>query len=254
MMLVKLREIGGIAAALADLHITRGKWTPETDARIYGMVETCCTTRGKLVLEIPDYPSVCATLVKHATTGPEPHHTILAPIEIHAIVDGISRGAQDDFDSHAGRLLYIMRQSSRRSSMGELAPWYQDRIASPEELGLELPDVVERNGQQWIHTTNGYVRAEYAGQRDTERGLRRLGDASMFAFGVNLDNLRHIWHERRPGSGAHADVQEMMGLLRAEIVAWQPWIGELLPEVLADEANELATALQMAEDEEQADK
>ena len=58
-----------------------------------------------------------------------------------------------------------------------------------------------------------------------------VAGTAMFSFAVGLDDLLHIWRERRPGSTAHSEVQQILGDLRRELAEWQPWIAELLVEV-----------------------
>lgn len=65
------------------------------------------------------------------------HTTLFRFIDLSFVVEGLHRGAQDDFDSHAKRLdNRIVRSSTRLAKFydGEKSEWYQDKILYTDEI------------------------------------------------------------------------------------------------------------------------
>lgn len=147
------------------------------------------------------------------------HTTLLRFIDITFVVDGLHRGAQDDFDSHAKRLeSRIVRMSTRvrnNEKLNEVSDFYKGKIITFDELTkqFDLPDEFIKDDKKFVRTPFGYVQDEYKEDRDVLRGNIPLAVSSMFTVKVNLTELCHIVRERAPGSAAAPELQEMIRML-----------------------------------------
>ena len=81
-------------------------------------------------------------------------------------VEGLHRAGQDDWDSHAARFNNrIIRSSTRLAQFGyEMSDWYGDKIMPTdlalEYLGIDAPEYVEKDGEKFVKTVNGYIRED----------------------------------------------------------------------------------------------
>ena len=155
------------------------------------------------------------------------HITMTRFLDFAFSVEGLHRGAQDDFDSHAKRLENrILRSSTRLAKYGaEKSDWYKDRIMTTDEalelMGENMPQELMVDGQNYVRAVNGYVREDLAKDKDTLRGLYMLSIPSNFIFRVNCTEFAHILKERDMNSHAHPELQEaveqMLELIQHEI-------------------------------------
>ena len=228
-MKIYLNEVSGLWQAITAMYMSKRSWTREKELDI----QRCCLTNyympgGKrdvkkpLTEEMEDYLS---KLFKWA-----PNHITLGRfIDFAFTVEGMHRGAQDDFDSHAMRLgNRILRSSTRLASFGggEKSAYYQGKIMTTDEmlevLGVTLPETFnDGEGGIWKKAANGYIREEFADDQDVKRGLYMLCIPSNFTFRCNATDFAHIVKERDSHGHAHPElkeaVEEMKRLLQEQI-------------------------------------
>lgn len=137
-------------------------------------------------------------------------------------------------DSHAKRFdNRIIRSSTRLATYEteEISDWYKDKII-PTDIALsllnkEMPEHMIVDGQNYVKTTNGYIREDLKDSKDVKRGLYMLSLPMTFTFKVNLAELAHVYKERgSKKGGAHGtaapELQELMEDLMSQIEAWHP--------------------------------
>lgn len=147
------------------------------------------------------------------------HITLLRYVDVEWIVDGLHRGAQDDFDSHAERFdNRIIRMTTRTINDGKLAEisdWYKDKILTFQDITklFNLPEEVEKAGVIFARTPFGYIRKETIGsleERDVRRGLIPLAVASTFIVKCQITELCHVFRERNQDGNASPELKIMM--------------------------------------------
>lgn len=232
-MKVYLNEISGLWDAIVGLYMSRRSWTRDLEEAVraqymlsfnrWGMRYHCeheSNLREPLADEMAkSLEKLCKWMPRHITLG--------RFIDFSFTVEGMHRGAQDDFDSHARRLdNRILRSSTRLARFGnEKSSWYQGKILTTDEackaLGVTLPEEVELNGEKYVAAQNGYVRTDLADIQDVRRGLYMLSIPSNFIFKVNATEFAHIVQQRDKTGHAHPELQEavetMIDLIQAEI-------------------------------------
>ena len=166
------------------------------------------------------------------------HITILRYIDISITVEGLHRGAQDDFDAHARRLdNRIIRSSTRLAEFGEeMSDWYKDKIITTDKAcelnGIILPTKIERDGKKYIKAVNGYIREDLKDNKDVKRGLYMLSIPSNFITKCNLTEFSHIFKERNRDGGANPELKECVEEMVVQMNHWHPQITrELLLEI-----------------------
>lgn len=153
------------------------------------------------------------------------HTTIGRFLDISCTIEGLHRGATDDFDAHAQTLdNRIVRMSTRTNSPSDLklSDFYKDRVIPVTEAGLDLPDAVSKNGTKYILTRFGYVREDCIKDYDVLRGLTPLGISNLFTFKCNVTNWAHIVKLRRAGTHAAPELQEMIEAINMKIADIEP--------------------------------
>jgi hypothetical protein len=225
-MRVYLREIRGIADSMVSLLMSKRSWTLEREIYLRGLVISNTD---------PDtgFPKADASEVfweelnKVMKYGCEQyrHTTLLRFIDLSFVVEGLHRGAQDDFDSHAARLNNrIVRSSTRLATFsdGEKSAWYEDKIRYPFEvfakLGIEIPEeILDDDGFRYVKTDFGYVREDLAEDNDSKRGLYPLAIPSNFIFKVQYPELCHIVQHRDHSSEANPELKLMIEDIKAQL-------------------------------------
>jgi thymidylate synthase ThyX len=198
--------------------MSKRSWTPEINEDI---IETCDRVFDKRGFYEPltkkeDTDKVTDWLNKLFKWG-RMHTTMLRFIDVSFTVEGLHRGAQDDFDSHAKRLdNRIVRSSTRLADFGssEKSDYYSEKILTLDEalseLNISVPGILTHNGRTYIRTTNGYIDSDYVNNKDVKRGLYMLSIPSNFIFKCNLTELAHIIKERDCNSNAAPELKEMI--------------------------------------------
>jgi len=218
-MIVYLNSITGVDDALVSLLLSKRSWTREKELHIRRMVRNCLTEDGFLNTEDKDFLGRIDRLIKYGVK--EGHTTLLRFIDLSYTVEGLHRGAQDDFDSHARRLdSRIVRASTRLATFDddEKSNWYHDKIMYPFEickaLGIALPnEYITPDGTKYVKATNGYINAEYLYHQDghdVRRGLYPLAIPSNFIFKAQLPEFAHIVQHRDKDSHAHPELKQMI--------------------------------------------
>lgn len=239
-MKVYLNEITGMADGLVTLYMSKRTWTPELDNQIrydwfmynqfmyhnFNPTDNLCDRINKRI------DSFCKFAWKHTT--------MLDFITISATVEGIHRAGQDDWDAHAKRFdNRIIRSSTRLADFheGEMSDYYKDKIIPTDIalkiLGLEVPEEIEKDGQTYIKTVNGYIREDCKDNRDVRRGLYMQSIPSNFIFKINMAQWAHVYRLRKKGTAANPEVKQLAEMLQDKIEAKMPWFNrEFLEKVM----------------------
>ena len=224
-MNIYLNSIDGIPDAFAALLMSKRNWDIET-------CRVCLDYKGRLkdrnfVLSNveTDYGSNMVNAMfetfdeymnKLVKWG-ERHITLLKFIDLSITVDGLHRGGQDDWDSHAKRFdNRIIRNSTRIKGVNfdyEMSDYYKGKIiptdiAANKVLGIELPNEIEYEGNVYVKGVNGYILKGFENNNDVKRGLYMLSIPSNFIFRVNLAEWAHIYKERNENGGANPEVKQ----------------------------------------------
>lgn len=227
---VYLNKISGYASAIDTMFQSKRTWTRKLEERLYNLEAYVLGDGGAIAFVEEDhdindeaYQEFMGYLRKLIKLG-QKHITLLRFIDLEFTVDGIHRGAQDDFDAHAKRLdNRIVRASTRLSTFGtEKSDWYKDKILTLDEVllqcGIQMPEkITDESGAVWVKTVNGYVREDLTDVKDVMRGLYMLSIPSTFTAKCNLTEFAHIVKLRDKNSNAAPELQEMIESLLAQI-------------------------------------
>ena len=227
-MKVYLNEISGMADALVSMYMSKRTWTPELDRQIrvdyekyfHGSAYTCKNEFERTEKRIESF-------CKYAWM----HTTMLDFVTISATVEGIHRAGQDDWDAHACRFNNrIIRASTRLAdfSEGEMSDFYKGKIiptdvAIEEIMNSHLPDAIEKDGQSYVKTVNGYIRKDLKDNRDVKRGLYMESIPSNFIFKCNMAQWAHVYRLRNKSGTANPEVKQLAEMLQDEIEKQMPW-------------------------------
>lgn len=150
------------------------------------------------------------------------HITLLRYVDVEWIVDGLHRGAQDDFDSHAERFdNRIVRMSTRTNNDGKLAEisdWYKGKILTFQDLSdiFNMPEEIEKDGVIYTRTPFGYIQKDVIGtpiERDVRRGLVPLAVSSTFIVKCQITELCHVYRERNRNGNAAPELKDMIEMV-----------------------------------------
>lgn len=150
------------------------------------------------------------------------HITLLRYVDVEWVVDGLHRGAQDDFDSHAERFdNRIVRMSTRTNNDGKLAEisdWYKGKILTFQDLSdiFNMPEEVEKDGNIYTRTPFGYIQKDVIGtpiERDARRGLVPLAVSSTFIVKCQITELCHVYRERNRNGNAAPELKDMIEMV-----------------------------------------
>ena len=227
-MKVYLNEISGLWQAIVSMYMSKRSWTREKEEEIKRLYEMNYSNFGMRLHCIPrsieaDFEYIISKLFKWAPK----HITMTRFLDFAFTVEGLHRGAQDDFDAHAKRLENrILRSSTRLAKYGdEKSDWYNGKILTTDEalklMETPVPPAFMLNGKTYVKTVNVYVLEEYENNKDVLRGLYMLSIPSNFTFRVNCTEFAHILKERDKNGHAHPELQEcveeMLRLIQNEI-------------------------------------
>lgn len=225
-MKVTVNNITGFEDAFVAMYISKRSWTPELDADIRKTCEIVLDRNGRINPSaskdsIDKFNNWLSILLKMGRK----HITVLRYIEISMMTEGIHRAGQDDIDAHAKRFENkIIRSSTRLAEYGdcEISDWYKDKIIPTDKalsiLGINIPNVIDYNGETYIKTTNGYVKEKYKNNKDVKRGLYMLSIPSNFVSKINLCEWGHVFKERNQYGGANPEVKQWAESVMSQIV------------------------------------
>lgn len=235
-MKIYLNKITGIDDALISLLMSKRSWTRAKELEIREKVKSATDENGFLTDKSEDFAKDLSKLQKYGIDCG--HTTLLRFIDLSFTVEGLHRGAQDDFDSHAKRLdSRIVRASTRLGSFseGEMSDYYKDKIIFSDDAakmaGIELPKTIEKDGKKFVKTAFGYVREDLKEDKDARRGLYPLSIPSNFIFKVQYPELCHIVQHRDKNSFANPELKEMIEMLKGEVTDKFPLLGKNLTKV-----------------------
>lgn len=241
-MKVYLNQIEGIADAIVSLHMSKRTWTREKELEIRHICNEVCDIDGMVNKEHLMYPQFTELVEKIVRFGPQ-HITLLRYIDFSFTIEGMHRGAQDDFDSHAKRLENrIIRSSTRLATFGnEMSDYYKNKIITtdgviaqlnqiqmPERIYLDnagkiIPEesiteemIQNQVAHSFVKAINGYIREDLKDDNDVKRGLYMLSIPSNFIFKINCTEFAHVLKMRDKNSHAHPELQiGVEGMLKA---------------------------------------
>lgn len=235
-MNINLIEIRGFNAAFASMFMSKRTWTPTLQSEINNVVHNVINNQGFRYTIDPDAHD-CAKfnnwlnmLIKISTK----HITLARFISFSCIVEGLHRGAQDDFDSHAKRLENkIIRNSTRLATFDgdEKSEFYKDKILLFDEviktlkdqgIDVNLPESIIYNDVKYVKAANGYINEKYKDNKDVKRGLYPLCIPSNFVFECNLTEWAHIVKERGLTSHAHPELIKMVDDINNKLTEKHP--------------------------------
>lgn len=210
-MKVYLNEISGLWQAIVSMYMSKRSWSREKEQQIKALYEQHFDRWGmRLPAEFaPEFDAMLRMLFKWA-----PRHITMGKfIDFSFTVEGLHRGAQDDFDSHAKRFdNRIIRSSTRLAQFShEKSEWYQDKIVSTDEalekLGINTPNTLTIDGIEYVRAVNGYVVKGMEQNKDVQRGLYMLSIPSNFTVRCNSTEFAHIVKERDKNSAAAPELR-----------------------------------------------
>lgn len=228
-MNIYVNEITGIADAVVSMYMSKRSWTREKELDIRNTCERVLNRHGRINAEaseedINKYDAWISNLVKWGW-----HHiTMLRFIDISVTVEGLHRAGQDDWDSHDMRFNNrIIRSSTRLANFGyEMSDWYNGKIVPTdmalEYLGIIAPEYIEKNGEKYVKTVNGYIREDLKDNSDVRRGLYMLSIPSNFIFKINLTEWAHVFKERNGQGTANPEVKMCCEAIADQIEEFQP--------------------------------
>lgn len=241
-MIATITEIHSIRDAIRSMYFSKRSWNFQKEVEIYNAVAESTIRRGFPISGIFDDPpnfelsenqKAFKDMVSKLFKWGKIHPTLLRFIDLSVTVQGLHRGAVDDFDSHAKRLENrIIRSSTRlgKYEAGEMSDWYKEKIiptdAMAEIMDFELPETVTlaSNGQTYTKTVNGYIRKDLAGNKDVERGLLMLSIPMDFTFKCNIAEWAHIYRERGQHSNAAPELKEMVESVTDQLNSYIPHV------------------------------
>lgn len=236
-MKVYLNEINGLWAAIDAMFFSKRTWTREKEVYLMNLYAEHFDRWGRRIKE-PNAEML--DLIEKAFKWARTHITLNKFLDFGFTVEGLHRGAQDDFDSHAKRLdNRIIRSSTRLADFGsgEKSDWYKGKILTTDEvlnfLHIQLPDSIEleiedgatgksKGTAKFIRTVNGYIREDVQNSKDVKRGLYMLSIPSNFIFKCNCTEFAHIVQERDADSTAHPELRLMIEECKRQLAEHLP--------------------------------
>lgn len=231
-MKLKVKSITGFDEAFTSMFISKRTWTPELGEEITRVCGSVLDRYGALK-QFPNYSDFeqfnkwIDMLLKMGRK----HITVLRFIDITIMTEGLHRAGQDDVDAHARRFdNRIIRSSTRLATFddNEMSDWYKDKIITTDqalkEMGIKIPNWFTKNGETYIKSPNGYVKTEFAENKDVKRGLYMLSIPSNFISKINLCEWGHVFKERNCNGGANPEVKEWAETVMKQITGYHKQI------------------------------
>lgn len=231
-MKIYVNSITGIEDAIVSTLMSKRSWTREKENDVRAICERVIDRNGRFYKDEPiELEDICKydRWIDSVLRIGWKHITILRYIDISVSVNGLHRGGQDDWDSHAKRFdNRIVRSSTRLSDFDnyEMSEWYQDKIiptdVALEFLGIEAPKEITKDGIVYVKTVNGYIRKDMKDDKDVKRGLYMLSIPSDFTFKINLTEWSHVYKMRNEISTANPEVKICCEEIARQITEIQP--------------------------------
>lgn len=214
-MRVTVTSITGFHEAFTSMFISKRTWTPELGAEIMRVCDSVLDKHGHILPDAPeDDVSQFYKWLNSLLKMGRRHITVLRFIDIVIMSEGVHRAGTDDIDSHARRFdNRIIRSSTRLAEFqdGEVSEWYEDKILTTDQvaktLGIDFPETIVVDGENYVKSVNGYIKEEYANNKDVKRGLYMLSIPSNFISKINLCEWGHVFKERNENGGANPEVK-----------------------------------------------
>lgn len=214
-------KISGWGGAIRSMYMSNKNYTPELEIKLRRCEEAYESYDGTDMSEAlyADDANWFKNEINKVIKIGKKHITLLRYVDVEWVVEGLHRGAQDDFDAHAERFdNRIVRMSTRTINDGKLAEisdWYKGQILTFQDITelFNLPEEVEKNGVLFTRTPFGYIRKEAIGstvERDVRRGLIPLAVASTFIVKCQITELCHVFRERNESGNASPELKMMM--------------------------------------------
>lgn len=226
-----LNSITGIDDAIISMYMSKRSWNREKENNIRAIVSYCTTRYGDRLHQNDQYMTEFDDMMSKVLKWGQKHYTMLRFIDLSITVEGLHRGAQDDFDSHAMRMSNrIIRSSTRLAefSDGEMSDYYKDKIIPTGEalsiLDIQTPDRIIKNGQAYVKSSNGYILETMKDNKDVKRGLYMLSIPSNFICKICLTEFAHILKERDKNSRANPELQEAIESILSQLNEMYPMI------------------------------
>lgn len=241
-MRVKLNSISGIDDAIACMFLSKRTWTEELDSSIRDIVQRAEGPDGgygafSYHLRADEDIQFDKWMRMLCKIGAK-HITLLRFVDFSFTVQGLHRGGQDDWDSHAARFNNrIIRSSTRLADFGhEKSDYYKGKILTMDDvikhLTIVMPNEITYEGETYVKAVNGYIRKGLEELNDVKRGLYMLSIPSNFIFRVNLTEFAHVYKERGQHGTANPEVKQLAEMCANEIEYHLPWVTrELLMEI-----------------------
>ena len=251
-----LMEVRGLADACLALKMSRRSYTQEYEDKLRdAIVLFTNSTTGFILNGVSNWSKDCSShfvtsmkteydwfideLNKIAKWGAgvgvdtsidAGHETILRFIDFSIHVEGLHRGAMDDFDAHAMRMNNrIVRSSTRGNGAynpNEISDWYKDKIIpagnaiqAQNKTGFNTvsQNIIVIDGVCYKFTGDGYIREDLVENGDAQRGLYRLSIPMDCICKINLHDMRHIYMRRNKYTHASPELAYGIEMLADQI-------------------------------------
>lgn len=235
-----LMEVRGLADACLSLKMSRRSYTQEYENKLRDAIRFCTYEKtgffykeATMAKENGDYVWLVNELNKVAKWGAgvgvdtsidAGHETILRFIDFSIHVEGLHRGAMDDFDAHAMRMNNRIVRSSTRGNgaynANEMSDWYKDKIVTAgyiDSVNGSASDTITIDGEVYVNVGDGYIRKDLAQNGDAQRGLYRLSIPMDCICKINLHDMRHIYMRRNKYTHASPELAYGIEMLADQI-------------------------------------
>ena len=235
-----LMEVRGLADACLALKMSKRSYTQEYENKLRDAIRFCTYEKtgffykeATMAKENGDYVWLVNELNKVAKWGAgvgvdtsidAGHETILRFIDFSIHVEGLHRGAMDDFDAHAMRMNNRIVRSSTRGNgaynANEMSDWYKDKIVTAgyiDSVNGSASDTITIDGEVYVNVGDGYIRKDLAQNGDAQRGLYRLSIPMDCICKINLHDMRHIYMRRNKYTHASPELAYGIEMLADQI-------------------------------------
>ena len=235
-----LMEVRGLADACLALKMSRRSYTQEYENKLRDAIRFCTYEKtgffykeATMAKENGDYDWLVNELNKVAKWGAgvgmdtyidAGHETILRFIDFSIHVEGLHRGAMDDFDAHAMRMNNRIVRSSTRGNgaynANEMSDWYKDKIVTAgyiDSANGSAADTITIDGKVYVNVGDGYIRKDLVQNGDAQRGLYRLSIPMDCICKINLHDMRHIYMRRNKYTHASPELAYGIEMLADQI-------------------------------------
>ncbi len=242
-MKVNILEIAGLPQAIKALYISKltlnDEISNEIDEVIEGVTDRNGFIKSDSKVSKDNYNKFEDYMNKIIKWGIQyDHSSLLDFIQIYTHVEGLHRGAGDDFDSHAGRMSAIIRSSTRLATHEDykMSDWYKEKILYPSEfVDPEYEESIDYlDGKRYVKTNFGYVRKDLLGNKDVERGLVPLAVPQNNINCISFRELRYIYYRRGEHTTAAPELKLMMEELKKDLIIKNKFLGEYLDKVWSE--------------------